>query len=125
MFFFVEVEMAPLIWNIFFFFSQSKRLPSSEHFFLSQLKKAPLIWNLSFSVQVKNAPLGSSYHCEKELDSAGCNNLLTNQPFPWFHDGEKETFELKPYMQIYQNKDLLFLKFSKQVSLNVVSELNG
>ena len=35
------------------------------------------------------------------------------------HDGKKGKFELKPYIQIYQNKDLLFLKFS-----NVVSELN-
>ena len=42
-----------------------------------------------------------------------------------FQDSQKEKFELKPYTQIYQNKDLLFLKFSKQVRLNVVSELNG
>ena len=42
-----------------------------------------------------------------------------------FQDGEKEKFELKPYIQIYENKDLLFLKFCKQVSLNVVSELNS
>ena len=42
-----------------------------------------------------------------------------------FQDGQKEKFELKPYTQIYQNKDLLFLKFSKQVRFNVVSELNS
>ena len=42
-----------------------------------------------------------------------------------FQDGQKEKFELKPYLQIYENKDLLFLKFCKQVSLNVVSELNS
>ena len=42
-----------------------------------------------------------------------------------FQDGEKEKFELKPYIQIYEKKDLLFLQFCKQVSLNVVSELNS
>ena len=42
-----------------------------------------------------------------------------------FHDDKKEKFEPKPYIQIYEDKDLLFLKFSKQVSLNVVSELNS
>ena len=42
-----------------------------------------------------------------------------------FQDGEKEKFQLNPYIQIYENKDLLFLKFCKQVSLNVVSELNS
>ena len=42
-----------------------------------------------------------------------------------FDDGKKGKFELKPYIQIFQNKDLLFLKFSKQGSLNVVSKLNS
>ena len=29
-----------------------------------------------------------------------------------FHDGKKEKIELKSYLQIYENKDLLYLKFS-------------
>ena len=49
----------------------------------------------------------------------------SRKQFLVFQDGEKEKFELKPYIQIYENKDLWYLKFCKQVSLNVVSELNS
>ena len=54
------------------------------------------------------------YHiCDFEKQTSRKNFLV-------FRDGKKGKFELKPYIQIYQNKDLLFLKFN-----NVVSELNS
>ena len=59
------------------------------------------------------------YHiCEFEKQTSRKHFLV-------FQDGEKEKFQLKPCVQIYENKDLLFLKFCKQVSLDVVSELNS
>ena len=50
------------------------------------------------------------YICDFEKQTSRKHSLV-------FNDGKKHKLELKPYVQIYQNKDQLFLKFNKQVSL--------
>ena len=51
------------------------------------------------------------YHfCDFEKQTSRKHSLVLN-------DENKNKLKLKPYVQVYQNKDLLFLKFSKQVSL--------